>query len=137
MLRNMICGIAYCSPLVLENIVQSNHAITCPMMMRIWMIVTDDWFLFLAQPTFLKESGLMRRLNMEGRVRPSPAPNLGEPGKLRGVLIFMFFIIPSTLHGGLRQMTADQEMPEFLTLYRRSQIALVLNIFPLSTFKTE
>lgn len=107
------------------------------MMMRLWMIVIDDWFLFLAQPTFLKESGLMRRLDMEGRVRPSPAPNFGEPGKLRRVLIFMFFIIPSTLHGGLRQMTANQEMPEFLSLYRRSQIDLVLNIFHLSTFKTE
>lgn len=74
---------------------------------------------------------------MEGRVRPSPAPNFGEPGELRRVLIFMFFIIPSTLHGGLRQMTANQEMPEFLSLYRRSQIDLVLNIFHLSTFKTE
>lgn len=79
----------------------TNHAISFPMMMRIWMIVIDDWFLFLTQPTFLKESGLMRRLDMEGRVRPSPAPNLGGPEKLRRVLIFMFFIIPSTLHGGV------------------------------------
>ena len=99
MLRNMICGIVHCNPLVLENRVQSNRAITCPMIMQIWMLVIDDWFLFLTQPTFLKESGLMRRLDMEGRVRPSPAPNLEESGKLRRVLIFMLFILPSTLHG--------------------------------------
>lgn len=99
MLRNIICGIVHCNPLVLENRVQSNCAITCPMIMQICMKVIDSWFLFLTQPTFLKESGLMRRLDMEGRVRPSPTPNLGEPEKLRRVLIFMLLMIPSTLHG--------------------------------------
>lgn len=74
MLRNMICGIVHCSPLVLENRVQSNCAITCPMIMQICMKVIDSWFLFLTQPTFLKESGLMRRLDMEDYMETFPHP---------------------------------------------------------------
>lgn len=68
----------------------------CPMIMQICMIVIEDWFSFSTWPTFLKEGGLMRRLDTERRVRPL----LEEPGKLRNILIFLVFILPSALHRG-------------------------------------
>ena len=64
--------------------------------MRIWVVVIEGWFSSLAQLIYLSEGDQMRRLDMEGRMKPP----LGEAGKLRKVLIALVFILPNSLDAG-------------------------------------
>lgn len=67
------------------------------MIMQIWMIVIESWFSSSTESIYLNEGDQMRRtLEMERRMRPS----LGEPGKLREVLMVLVFILPNSVDGG-------------------------------------
>lgn len=67
------------------------------MIMQIWMIVIEGWFSSSAESIYLNEGDQMRRtLELERRMRSS----LGEPGKLREVLMVLGFILPNSVDGG-------------------------------------
>lgn len=94
--------------------------------MQIWVVVIEGWLSSSAQSIYLNEGDQMRRrLEMERRTRPS----LGEPGKLREVLMVLVFILPSSVDGGW-QSASYSEDSQILSPSRKPQQVLNSSLCP-------